>query len=152
MKILTDWTRADLPMFLIDTNVISEIRKQTRANSGVRRFFAQSAKDDVQLYLSVVTIGELRRGVQKIRHRGDEAQARKLETWLQRVIVNYSGSILPIDDEIAQVWGRLRVPHAEHALDKLIAATALIYDLTVVTRNLSDCEPTGVRLLNVFAD
>lgn len=139
-------------MFLIDTNVISEIRKQKRANPGVQEFFARMAKDNAPLYLSVVTIGELRRGVQQIRHRGDGVQAGKLESWLQTVILNYRNAILPVDEEIAQVWGRLRVPHAEHALDKFIAATALIYDLTVVTRNLRDFEPTGVRLLNVFGD
>lgn len=137
-------------MFLIDSNVISEIRKQDRANPGVQNFFARIAEDKILVYLSVVTIGELRRGVERIRHRGDRVQTQKLETWLQAFIKNYHNAILPIDDEVTQVWGRLRVPHAEHALDKLIVATALIFNLTVVTRNLRDFESTGVRLLNVF--
>lgn len=137
-------------MYLLDTNVISEIRKRERADKGVVRFFKTAAKDDNDLYLSVVTIGELRRGVELIRHRGDAAQAGQLERWLDKVIQEYRQHILAVDDEIGQVWGRLRVPHPEHVLDKMIAATALIHDLIVVTRNVDDFRRTGVRLLNPF--
>ncbi|WP_116141801.1 type II toxin-antitoxin system VapC family toxin [Trinickia diaoshuihuensis] len=137
-------------MYLVDTNVISEIRKQGRANPGVLGFFQEAARDDIDLYLSVVTVGELRRGVELIRHRGDDPQATRLERWLNAVLHEFSQYILPVDEEIGQVWGRLRVPHPEHALDKLIAATALIHDLTLVTRNVGDFVGTGARLLNPF--
>ncbi|RKE39414.1 hypothetical protein B0G76_5830 [Paraburkholderia sp. BL23I1N1] len=137
-------------MYLIDTNVISEARKRDRANSGVRKFFRQAAKSDAEIYMSVVTVGELRRGVELVRHRGDAAQANLLETWLQTILIEYAQNILPIDEDVGQVWGRLRVSHPEHVLDKLIAATALIHDLVVVTRNIDDFSATGVRLLNPF--
>lgn len=138
-------------MYLIDTNVVSEMRKMEKANPGVRAFFSGLQDDQVPLYLSVITIGELRRGVEKIRHRGDTGQAERLERWLSQVCAEYADSILMFDDEMAQVWGRLRVPSHENALDKQIAATALIYDLTVVTRNVGDFEGTGVRLINPFS-
>ncbi len=98
----------------------------------------------------MVTIGELRRGIELIRHRGDAPQAQRLEEWLQIILTEYADGILPMDEEIAQLWGRLRAPHPEHALDKQIAATALIYGLTVVTRNQRDFEATGARILNPF--
>ncbi|MBB2926612.1 type II toxin-antitoxin system VapC family toxin [Paraburkholderia silvatlantica] len=137
-------------MYLVDTNVISEIRKQGRANKGVLEFFRAAARDDIDLYLSVVTVGELRRGVELIRHRGDDPQATRLEKWLNAVLQEFAQNILPVDEEIGQVWGRLRVPHPEHALDKLIAATAMIHDLTVATRNVDDFAGIGVRVLNPF--
>ena len=137
-------------MYLIDTNVISEARKKDKADPGVRRFFVQVEAEDTPIYLSVVTIGELRRGIELIRHRGDALQAQQLEAWLQTVLTEYADCILPMDEEVAQLWGRLQVPHPEHALDKQIVATALIYSLTVVTRNQRDFEATGVRVLNPF--
>ena len=138
-------------MYLIDTNVISEARKGRAADPGVRAFFRQCAEQEVRLWLSVVTIGELRRGVDLIRHRGDEPQAGKLEAWLGKLVQDYRDAILPFDLDAAQVWGRLRVPHPENSLDKQIAATALLHDLTVVTRNARDFEVTGVPVLNPFA-
>jgi toxin FitB len=137
-------------VYLVDTNVISEVRKRDRANQGVRSFFHQAALNETDLYLSVVTVAELRRGVELIRHRGDAAQAGALESWLGTVLREYEHCVLSVDEEISQLWGRLRVPHPEHALDKLIAATALIHDLTVVTRNVDDFSGTGVQLLNPF--
>jgi len=137
-------------MYLVDTNVISEIRKRDRADKGVMAFFRKASRDDADLYLSVVTIGEIRRGVELIRHRGDKPQATRLENWLDGVLLEFGQNILAVDEEIGQLWGRLRVPHPEHALDKLIAATALIHDLTVVTRNVDDFADTGNRVLNPF--
>lgn len=137
-------------MYLVDTNVISEVRKRERANRGVRAFFRRVAKDESDIYLSVVTVAELRRGVELIRHRGDSAQAAVLDAWLGGILREYGQSVLAVDEDIGQLWGRLRVPHAEHALDKLIAATALIHDLTVVTRNIDDFVGTGVQVLNPF--
>lgn len=138
-------------MYLLDTNVISEARKRARANAGVRHFFKRIAAEQAPIFLSVVTIGELRRGVDLIRHRGDVPQANRLEKWLAGLLHDYDDFILDIDADIAQLWGRLRVPHPENALDKLIAATALIHNLTVVTRNHSDFTRTGVRVLDPFS-
>ncbi len=135
-------------MFLIDTNVISEARKKAKANVGVKRFFKQSIVDGSKTFISVVTVGELRRGVEVIRHRGDVRQANQLEIWLVTLLDDYRDHILDINQDIAQLWGRLRAPHQENALDKQIAATALIYDLTVVTRNYKDFVRTGVPVLN----
>ncbi len=137
-------------LYLVDTNVISEARKRSKANKGVRRFFKQAVDEETPVFLSVVTVGELRRGVELIRHRGDVRQAKQLEKWLTAVLMDYRDNILDINPDIAQLWGRLRVPHPENALDTLIAATALIYDLTIVTRNHKDFVKTGVKVLNPF--
>ncbi|WP_024298989.1 type II toxin-antitoxin system VapC family toxin [Methylomicrobium lacus] len=137
-------------MYLLDTNIVSEMRKKDRANAGLRRFVRQLADQDAQTYISVVTVGELRRGVDLIRHRGDLDQARALETWLQFLLNDYADNILDFGKEEAQIWGRLRVPHPENALDKQIAATALSYGFTLVTRNVRDFAFTGVTLLNPF--
>jgi toxin FitB len=137
-------------MYLVDTDVISEMRKGAKANPGVRAFFESASRDGIDLYLSVVSIGELRQGVERIRHRGDKEQADLLERWLRQVSRTYADAILPLDEDTAHVWGHLRVPNPENPLDKQIAATALIHDLTVVTRNTGHFAPTGVRLKNPF--
>jgi len=139
-------------MYLVDTNVISEARKKSKANTGVRAFFKQAIKDETRIFISVVTVGELRRGVESIRYRGDVRQANQLEKWLEDLMAEYQDHILDINQDIAQLWGRLRAPHPENALDKQIAATALIYELTVVTRNHKDLVKTGVRVLNPFTE
>ena len=135
-------------VYLIDTNVISEARKRAKANKGVRWFFRQAVEDESQMYLSVVTIGELRRGVELIRYRGDLRQARQLEKWLAALLDEFRDHILDINIDVAQLWGRLCVPHPQNSLDKQIAATAMIYGLTVVTRNDKDFTETGVAVLN----
>jgi predicted nucleic acid-binding protein len=137
-------------MFLVDTNVISEIRKRGKADPGVRSFFDSVASDSSQLFLSVITIGELRRGVDLIHHRGDTRQAQRLERWLRTVTEEYADQILDFTSSEAQVWGHLRVPHHQNAIDKQIAATALTHDLILVTRNVADFANTGTRLLNPF--
>jgi len=137
-------------MYLVDTNVISELRKGTKANPGVRRFFKEM--DAANIYVSAQTIGEIRRGLENIRHRGDIPQTKKLEKWLEVIVGDYADKILSFDEECAQVWGRLMSPHPQHPIDKQIAAIALIHDLTVVTRNVDDFRGTGVEIVNPFGE
>ncbi|WP_050454325.1 type II toxin-antitoxin system VapC family toxin [Candidatus Burkholderia verschuerenii] len=137
-------------MYLADTNVISERRKDERANKGVRDFFCQADEQNHKIHLSVVAIAEVRRGVNLARYKGDEKQAVVLERWLSAIVRDYAQLILKVDKEISDLWGRLRVPHPEPALDMLIAATAIHHGLTVVTRNVKDFEKTGVKTLNPF--
>jgi toxin FitB len=137
-------------MYLIDTNVISETRKKGKSNSGVKAFFKQADQLESQLFISVITIGELLRGVEIIRHRGDKKQSDQLEKWLTTIVSEYSNNILSFTETEAMVWGALRVPHHENAIDKQIAATALTYGLTVVTRNTNDFLGSGVQVINPF--
>jgi predicted nucleic acid-binding protein len=137
-------------VYLIDTNIVSETRKKERANPGVLKFFDRVVASGQPVYLSVVSVGELRRGVELIRHRGETDQAKLLEAWLTMVLDRYGENILAFEADAAQVWGRLRVPNPGHELDKQIAAIALVNDLTVVTRNTADFEGTGVKLINPF--
>ncbi len=137
-------------MYLLDTNVISELRKRDKANSGVMQFFQEAAQQEAHLFISVITIGELRRGVDLIRYRGDRPQADLLETWLQTILDEYADHILDFTATEAQVWGKLRVPHPQNSIDKQIAAIALVCGLTLVTRNVRDFAETGVSLLNPF--
>lgn len=138
-------------MYLIDTNVVSELRKKSKMNPGVKAFFKQAEREKHALYISVVTVGELRRGVELIRYRGDLEQAALLEKWLGALLNDFTQNILSFDQEEAIVWGRLRSPHHENALDKQIAATALVYGLTLVTRNVDDFASTGVNIINPFS-
>jgi len=134
-------------MFLLDTNVLSELRKGTRANEQVRSWFMDVADQD--LFLSVLVAGELRQGVERVRLR-DATQAEHLERWLQRLVDDYADRLLTVDTHVAELWGRLNVPDPIPAIDGLLAATAIVHDLTLVTRNVKDVNRTGVRLLNPF--
>ena len=136
-------------MFLIDTNIISEARKGLRANPGVRSFLQQA--DDASLFLSVISIGEIRCGIASLQHRGDLPQAALLDDWLQQLCQDFGERILPFDLDCAQLWGMLLAPHRQHPVDRQLAATALIYDLTLVTRNTADFAGLPVRLLNPFS-
>ncbi|VVD89956.1 recombinase [Pandoraea capi] len=138
-------------MYLLDTNIVSEYRKSGGADVGVQRFMRQVSDSGSQRYLSVLTLGELRRGACKLRYRNDVHQAALMENWIESVKHNFDGRILDIDQIVADVWGRMRVPHQEHPVDKLIAATALVYQLIVVTRNVKDFSGTGVEVYNPFA-
>ncbi len=137
-------------MYLIDTNVVSEARKKDKANPGVVGFFKDLAASGEPVYLSAISVGEFRRGIELIRRRGEADQAKRLEAWLTRVLEQFGENILPFDADAAQVWGRLRVPDPTHGIDKQIAAIALVNDLTVVTRNTADFTGKGVRLENPF--
>ena len=135
-------------MYLVDTNVISEARKGSKANPGVRAFWQSAGSGEI--YIAVQTIGEIRRGLESIRARGDVQQAGLLGAWLDVVVEDYADHILAFDIECAQAWGKLMVPDPQHPIDKQIAAIALMHDLIVVTRNTSDFEGTGSKLLDPF--
>ena len=137
-------------MYLVDTNVISEARKGKKANIGVQNFLREA--DPVDIYISAQTIGEIRRGVENIRYRGDFTQAEQLEAWLDIIATQYADRVLSFDVDCAQVWGKLMSPHSQHPIDKQIAAISLINNLTVVTRNVADFERTGVQLENPFVE
>ena len=132
---------------LLDTNVISELRKGERADSSVFAWFA--GLNDEEIFLSVLTIGEIRRGVEGVRRR-DPDSAAALDSWLARLSQAHRERILPIDRAIAEEWGRMNVPDPLPVVDGLLAATAKVLDLTLVTRNVADVEGTGVELLNPF--
>ena len=134
-------------MFLVDTNIISERRKGPSADLGVVDFIQRT---EHELFLPVQAIGELKQGVENLRHRGDLRQARRLETWFQLIVEEYALRILAFDLQCTQIWGVLMAPNNHNPVDKQIAAIALAYDLTVVTRNSNHFAGTGVRLLNPF--
>jgi predicted nucleic acid-binding protein len=138
-------------MYLVDTNVISEARKGRKADAGVRTFFHEADLARATLYLSVITVGELHRGIELIRYRGDAAQTSVLEGWLEGILAEFSRNILPVDHDAARLWGHLSVPHPENEIDKLLAATAMLHGLTLVTRNVKHVQNTGVRILNPFS-
>ena len=132
--------------FLLDTSVISEARKP-RGDSGVRAWI--SSVDSEELYLSVLVLGEIRRGVELLR-RTDQTQANAYELWLQSLTNEYGGRVLPITPEVAEEWGRINVPDYMPIVDGLMVATAKTRNMTLVTRNIADVKRSGVRLLNPF--
>jgi hypothetical protein len=134
-------------MFLVDTNVLSERRKGSKADPGIVNFLDRSENE---LFLPVQTVGELLSGVEKLRQRGDSAQVLQLEAWLHPMMDEFATRILPFDLLCAQTWGKLMGANDQNPIDKQIAAIALVYDLTVVTRNTSHFAGTGVRVLNPF--
>lgn len=133
--------------FLLDTNVVSELRKRRRADRSVVAWFRQRRRED--LYLSVLTVGELRQGVERVRRR-DPASAEALEDWLRRTVVEFGDRIIAVDQAIAERWGRLGTPDPVPAVDGLIAATALVRDLVVVTRDHDHLARIGVPHLDPF--
>ena len=135
--------------FLLDTNVVSELRRGGRADPGVRRWFEEHAAD--QLWLSALVVGELRRGVELLRRR-DAKAGDVLSAWLDGVTTEFGDRVLPITMEVCERWGVLNVPDPLPVVDGLMAATALEHDLVLVTRNTRDVERTGVQVDNPFSD
>ena len=129
-------------MYLVDTNVISEARRGTReAVDWLRAVQADS------LYLSVITLGEIAKGI-ALKERQDRAAAPPLTAWLQGLRRNFASRILPITDAIALDWGRIAAERPRGDADGLIAATAIVHGLILVTRNVADFEDTRVSLVN----
>jgi predicted nucleic acid-binding protein len=129
--------------FLLDTNVLSEIRRGRDANVAAWA----SGVADADLHLSVLTLGEIRKGIERLRGR-DPDQAEVFAAWLEQLRDHFADRILSIDDRAAEEWGRLNAPAERRTVDSLIAATARIHDLTVVTHNVTDFKGCDVPLLN----
>lgn len=132
--------------FLLDTNVVSEVRK-ARPNLAVKRWIESVSSD--RLFLSVLVVGEIRRGIEQLR-RKDVRQAMAHEEWLVRLHELYAERLLPVTLAVAEEWGRLNVPNPIPVTDGLMAATAKVNGLTLVTRNTADVARTGVSVLNPF--
>jgi predicted nucleic acid-binding protein len=132
--------------YLLDTNVLSEVRRPL-GDASVKRWISSIPTED--LYLSVLTLGEVRRGIGLLGRR-DPAQAEVYEAWLVTVLRDYADRVLPVDAETAEEWGRMNVPGPVSIVDGLMAATAKVRNMTFVTRNTADVTSTGVRLLNPF--
>ena len=133
-------------MYLLDTNVISAARRTGRAPKVAAWLAAQAEAD---LFLSAVTIGEIERGI-TLQQRQNPDFARDLAAWLDRTVTIFADRILPLTAREARIWGGLSARIGHSGADLMIAAQALNHDATVVTRNISDFEPTGARLLNPF--
>lgn len=133
--------------FLIDTNIISELRKGERCDAAVAAWWAGVAEDD--LWLSALVVGEIRKGVELARRR-DPRKAEVLETWLSDVLSGFGDRVLPVDATVAEEWGRMNAIRPVPVIDALLAATAKANDLTLVTRNEADVAGLGVAVLNPF--
>lgn len=135
-------------MYLLDTNVVSELRKAAAGRADPAVVAWADATKAATLFLSVIAVLELERGVLLVERR-DQAQGAHLRAWLQeRVLPAFEGRILAIDTPVARRCAALHVPNPASDRDALIAATALVHGLTVVTRNTADFTATGARLLN----
>jgi len=133
--------------YLIDTNIISEIRKGRRCDVNVARWY--EAIEDASLYLSVMVIGEIRKGIEKLRPK-NATQANMIEDWLEEVAKAFGDRILPIDGTVANEWGRLTAIRPLPVIDGLLAATAKVHGMTLVTRNIADIADLGVHVINPF--
>jgi len=133
---------------LLDTNVLSELRKEQRCDVGVRQWFEETAEEE--LFISVLVLGEIRQGIERIRLR-DPVQARALEKWLRWVATEFADRLLPVDEQVADQWGRLGLQRPVPVLDAFLAATALVHSLTVISRDEEGFRNTGVTVVNSFS-
>jgi toxin FitB len=135
--------------YLIDTNIISEVRKGERCDTGVSAWYASIT--DEELFLSSLVLGEIRKGVELARHR-DAGKAVALERWLREVETAFSGRVLGIDNAESDQWGRMSAIRPVPVIDGLLAATAAVNRLTLVTRNDRDVAGLGATVLNPSKD
>ncbi len=135
-------------MFLLDTNVVSELRQGGHGNAGVSDWY--DGVPDEDLFTSALVIGEIRKGIARLRRRQDHRQAEVLEIWLEVSQDFFAGRILPVDAAVADVWGQMYAIRNVSIVDGLIAATARVNNFTLVTRNVEDVQGLGVDLLNPF--
>jgi predicted nucleic acid-binding protein len=133
--------------YLVDTNVLSELRKGRRCDSRVGAWFA--SVDGDALYLSVLVVGEMQRGADRIRRR-DQKAAAALDRWLGNITATYADRILPVDLAVARLWGSFGAPDPIPTVDGLLAATAIHHELVLVTRNVKDIARTGVEYVDPF--
>jgi toxin FitB len=131
----------------MDTNVVSELRKKNRRHPGVAAWIAATPGE--ALFLSVLVIGELQKGIAILR-RTDARAAASIEAWASTLELDYGDRVLPVNAEIARTWGRLSAPDPLPIIDGFLAATAIVNGLTLVTRNTRDVARNGVALLNPF--
>ena len=135
-------------MYLLDTNVVSELRRRDRCDENVASWY-DSISDD-ELFLSVLTLGEIRKGIALVQDR-DPLQAEALDQWLTHVKQSYEGRILSVNMDISEVWGQMHYIRNAPVVDGLLAATAMVHNLTLVTRNIQHVQGLGASLLNPFA-
>ena len=133
--------------YLLDTNIISEIRKGPRCHPNVAAWYSNIEEES--LYLSVLVLGEIRKGIEGLRDR-DAGKANELDLWLEQLQTSFQSQILPVDTAISQEWGRLSSLHAVPVIDGLLAATVTAHRLVLVTRNTRDFADLGIQLLNLF--
>jgi toxin FitB len=133
--------------YLIDTNIISEVRKGDRCDPHVSAWYASIA--DEQVFLSTLVLGEIRKGVELVRPR-DADKAAALEQWLQQIEAAFDGRVLGIDNAVSDQWGRMSAIRSIPVIDGLLAATAATNGLTLVTRNDRDIAGLGAMVLNPF--
>lgn len=136
-------------MYLYDSNVISEVTRR-KPDSNVLRFFAQANRQSANNFISVIILGEIRFGIERLRRRNDLEQAQKLQHWYDKNLSLLIGGALPFTDKCAVVWGDLLAINPHNPVDKQLVATALVHDLILVTRNVKDIADTGVKYLNPF--
>jgi toxin FitB len=133
--------------YLIDTNIISEVRKGAQCDPNVAAWFASIA--DAEIYLSVLVLGEIRKGIERAR-RNDPQRASILEDWLDAVRRSFADRVLPIDQQVADEWRRMSGMRSVPTIDALLAATAKIHGMTLATHNLSDIADLGADIINPF--
>ena len=134
--------------YLVDTNVVSELRKR-RPERAVASWGESVAADE--LYLSVLVVGEIRQGIERLRPR-DPRQAASLERWLGTLKQDFEDRILPVTIAVAEAWGRLTAPDPLPVVDGILAATALVHGLTLATRETARLERTGIPLFNPWME
>ena len=133
--------------YLLDTNILSELRKERRAHISVAEWIQGVPQE--HLFTSVLVLGEIRKGIEKLRS-SDQPQALALERWLRKTEDVFATRIFPITPQIADVWGQISSLRPLPVVDSLLAATAIVHDLTLVTRNTADLKGLGAKTLNPY--